>query len=81
MWNYIACPSCDYVWSFNEAGISTGDAPRAAEPERSPSFPQPQNLDGVFAELDKLCTRLLNIPGAAEHADLNTQPSNSSEVL
>jgi Peptidase C39 family len=73
MWNYVACPSCDYVWSFNEAGISTGDVPAPAEPEKGPSFPQPQNLDGVFAELDKFCMQLLTIPGAAEHADLNTQ--------
>jgi hypothetical protein len=72
MWNYVACPSCDYVWSFNEAGISTGDVPRAAEPQNGPSFPQPQNLDRVFAELDKFCAQLLTIPGAAQHADLNT---------
>jgi hypothetical protein len=72
MWNYVACPSCDYVWSFNEAGVSNGDVPRPAEPQKGPSFPQPQNLDGVFAELDKFCAQLLTIPGAAGHADLNT---------
>jgi Peptidase C39 family len=78
MWNYVACPSCDYVWSFNEAGMSNedvsgGDVPRAADPQKGPSFPQPQNLDGVFAELDKFCAQLLTVPGAAKHADLNTQ--------
>jgi hypothetical protein len=73
MWNYVACPSCDYVWSFNEAGVSNGDVPRTAEPQKGPSLPQPQNLDAVFAELDKFCAQLLTIPGAAEHADLNTQ--------
>ncbi|HTB10638.1 MAG TPA: cysteine peptidase family C39 domain-containing protein [Bryobacteraceae bacterium] len=72
MWNYVACPSCDYVWSFNEAGVSNGDVPRPAGPQEGPGFPQPQNLDGVFAELDKFCAKLLVIPGAAGHADLNT---------
>lgn len=72
MWNYVACPSCDYVWSFNEAGVSNGDVPSAAEPKQGPSFPQPQNLDGVFAELDKFCAQLLTIPGAGQHADLTT---------
>jgi len=73
MWNYVACPSCDYVWSFHEAGISNGDVPGAAEPQKGPAFPQPQNLDKVFADLDKFCAQLLTVPGAAEHADLNTQ--------
>jgi hypothetical protein len=73
MWNYVACPSCDYVWSFNEAGISTGDVPRPAEPQQGPSLPQPQNLAPVFVELNKFCAQLLTIPGATGHADLNTQ--------
>ena len=72
MWNYVACPSCDYVWSFNEAGISTGDVPRPAEPPQGSSFPLPQNLEPVFAELDKFCAQLRAIPEAAGHADLNT---------
>lgn len=72
IWNYVACPSCDYMWSFNEAGTSTGDLPRAAANAGSP-LPEQQNLDKLFADLDKFCAHILSIPGAAEHADLNAQ--------
>jgi hypothetical protein len=71
MWNYVACPSCDFMWSFNEAGISTADIPRAEK--AGVGLPQTQNLENLFAELDKFCAHLLTIPGAADHADLNTQ--------
>jgi peptidase C39-like protein len=74
MWNYVACPSCDFMWSFNEAGTSTGDFARAAS-VASATLPEQQNLDQVFAGLDKFCAHILSIPGAAEHADLNAQLS------
>ena len=32
MWNYVCCPSCDYVWTFSEAKASTSGLPRAAAP-------------------------------------------------
>ncbi|HVP00898.1 MAG TPA: cysteine peptidase family C39 domain-containing protein [Bryobacteraceae bacterium] len=72
MWNYVACPTCDFMWSFNEAGTSTADAPR---PEQKAGFvlPTPPDLDQLFAEVDRFCAYLLSIPGAAEHADLNAQ--------
>jgi len=72
MWNYVACPSCDFMWSFNEAGTSTADFPRAAQIAGSP-LPKPQDLDKLFEEVDKFCAHLLTVPGAAEHADLNAQ--------
>jgi hypothetical protein len=72
MWNYVACPSCDFMWSFNEAGTSTGDFPRAAAQAGS-TLPEPQSLDKLFGELDKFCAHLLSVPGAENHADLKTQ--------
>jgi hypothetical protein len=76
MWNYVACPSCDFMWSFNEAGTSMGDVPRAtveaAAPEdsRIPALP---DLDKTFALLDKFCAHMLSIPGAENHPDLKAQ--------
>jgi peptidase C39-like protein len=72
MWNYVACPSCDFMWSFNEAGTSTGDLPRAAAAANSlmPALP---DLDKTFAQLDKFCAHLLSLPGAADHPDLKVQ--------
>lgn len=72
MWNSVACPSCDFMWSFNEAGTSLADFPHPAANTDS-LVPEPQNLDKLFAELDKFCAHLLSIPGAARHADLNAQ--------
>jgi hypothetical protein len=73
MWNYVACPACDFVWSFNEAGSSTADQPRPAQADPRAPFPGPPNLDQVFAELDKFCAHILTLPGAAEHADVHAQ--------
>jgi hypothetical protein len=72
MWNYVACPSCDFLWSFNEAGSSAEQRGPAQAPPQS-TVPEPPNLDKVFAELDKFCAHLLTVPGAKEHADLNLQ--------
>jgi|HubBroStandDraft_1064217.scaffolds.fasta_scaffold108865_2 hypothetical protein len=72
MWNYVACPSCDFVWSFNEAGTSGADFPGPSANTNS-LVPEPMNLDKLFAELDKFCGHILSIPGAANHADLNAQ--------
>ena len=41
MWNYVACPSCDFMWSFNQAGTSTGDLPRAAAATGDSRIPVP----------------------------------------
>jgi hypothetical protein len=73
MWNYIACPSCDFVWSFNEAGTSVGDLPRPAVLADAPSIPQPPNLDQLLAGLDVFCAQLLRVSGAEHHSDLTTQ--------
>jgi hypothetical protein len=72
MWNYVACPSCDFMWSFNEAGTSLAELLNPA-PKTDSLVPEPQNLEKLFAELDKFCAHILSIPGAAVHADLNAQ--------
>lgn len=72
MWNYVACPSCDFMWSFSEAGTSAADFPNPVATSVS-LVPEPQNLDKLFAELDRFCAHLLSIPGATSHADLNAQ--------
>jgi hypothetical protein len=72
MWNYVACPACDFVWSFDEARTSIADSPGPAADTASP-IPEPTNLDGVFAELDRFCNFMLAVPGAADHPDLNAQ--------
>jgi hypothetical protein len=72
MWNYVCCPSCDYLWSFDEAGTSAASFPNStgSKPERP--VDGPQNFDAIFAELDKFYNYALSIPGAAEHPELKT---------
>jgi hypothetical protein len=71
MWNYVACPSCDFMWSFNEQGTSTADLPRAAA-AGAPALAVP-DLDKAFAQLDKFCAHMLGVPGAANFPDLKAQ--------
>jgi hypothetical protein len=72
MWNYVACPTCDFMWSFNEAGASIGDVPHAAASPDSgaPALP---DLDKAFAQLDQFCAHLLTVPGALAFPDLKLQ--------
>jgi len=71
MWNYVDCPSCDFMWSFNEAGTSTGQLPSAAgAASAAPALP---DLEKAFAQLDQFCAHMLAIPGAANFPDLKAQ--------
>jgi len=70
MWNYVCCPSCDYLWSFNESGATAATFPDLAGSKSEPRIDSPLNFEAVFAELDKFCNYALSIPGAAEHAEL-----------
>jgi predicted double-glycine peptidase len=73
MWNYVACPSCDFMWSFNEAGASTADLPRAAASAGDSLMPPVPDLDKTFAQLDQFCAHVLSLPDAANHPDLQAQ--------
>jgi hypothetical protein len=72
MWNYICCPSCNHLWSFNEAGTTASEFPGPESPSPQPAA-EPQNFDKMFAALDKFCGYVLSIPGAASHPDLQAQ--------
>lgn len=70
MWNYVACPACDFL--FNESGWS-GRQAVAAEKRSEPELPPMPDLEAMFAELDKFCTLMLSTPGTAEHPDVKAQ--------
>jgi hypothetical protein len=72
MWNYIACPSCDFL--FNETGKFTADTRPA--PTDKPLFPELPNLDRVIEETEKFCQMLLSVPANAHSADLKAQVDN-----
>jgi hypothetical protein len=80
MWNYLGCPSCDYMWSFSlqpQDGAPVSDArssPSSAKPQAAAESPEdPLNLSHVFSEVDKFCSALLSIPAAANHPDVKRQ--------
>lgn len=71
-WNYVCCPSCDYVWAFNE----TQTAAEAASPEPASDLPAPPpmaDLAQIFAALEQFTSMIRNVPGAAEHIDIKPQ--------
>jgi hypothetical protein len=76
MWNYVCCPSCDYVWTFtlqppaDRSGASNmaPDPKAAEEPERDP-----WDLTPLFDQLDKFCNHILSLPAAANHPDIRAQ--------
>ncbi len=72
MWNYVCCPSCDYVWTFSEAPAATEETAAAgsAETQAGPALP---DLEKAFALLDKFRDHVMSYPGLAEHPDLKAQ--------
>ena len=73
MWSYIACPSCDFMWSFNDAGTSTGDLPRTAARSETSRLPPLPDLDAAFAQLDRFCAHMLSVPRGVTFSDLKAQ--------
>jgi hypothetical protein len=72
MWNYICCPSCDYVWTFSEAPASA-DEPAAAAGSEAQAGPALPELEKAFAMLDKFRDHVMSIPEVANHPDLKAQ--------
>jgi hypothetical protein len=74
MWNYICCPSCDFMWTFSvqpPRATSSGLSPDAQA--ASAAADDPWNLSRVFSELDKFCSHVLSLPAAAAHPDIKQQ--------
>jgi len=81
MWDYICCPSCDYLWnvslqpqSAEVAAASPDEAgPRSQSPPRA-SRPTPGlDINKLFSEIDKFCAHILGIPAAANHPEIKKQ--------
>jgi Peptidase C39 family len=71
MWNYVACPSCDFL--FNESGKGSAQAPQPdAAASSMPTLELP-DLDAAFAKVDAFTSELMRIPGVAQHPDVKTQ--------
>lgn len=71
MWNYVCCPSCDYVWTFSEAPAATEEAASgSAGTQSGPALP---DLEKAFALLDRFRDHIMSLPGMAEHPDVKTQ--------
>ena len=65
MWNWICCPTCDYVFTL-KAGAAAG-APVEAQPSAAGTVvPVPAvDIAKLFAEIDKFTSQILSIPAAA----------------
>ncbi|HTB11184.1 MAG TPA: C39 family peptidase [Bryobacteraceae bacterium] len=69
MWNWICCPTCDYVFTL-KAGAAAG-APVEAQPSAGTSAPVPAvDIAKLFAEIDKFTSHVLSIPAAANDPNL-----------
>ena len=77
MWNYICCPFCDCGFTSG-AQVSPGvplqpDPNHPGSPGAQPATARQENpLDftRLFAEVDKFCSYILTIPGAAAHPEI-----------
>lgn len=81
-WNYICCPSCDYVWDFSHqpqpAEVSAarpgGSSPQSQSPSAASRSPTPGlDISKLFGEIDKFCASILAVPAAANHPEIKKQ--------
>ena len=65
MWNWICCPTCDYVFTL-KAGAAAG-TPVEAQPSvaGTGAAVAAVDIDKLFAEIDKFTSHILSIPAAA----------------
>ncbi len=70
MWNWICCPTCDYVFTL-KAGAAAG-APMEAQPSAAGAAAAVPAVDlaKLFAEIDKFTSHVLSIPAAANNPDV-----------
>jgi hypothetical protein len=80
MWDYICCPSCDYLWDFSHqpqpikaSGAGPGvSSPQPPGPEVASSPTPGLDINTLFGEIDKFCNHILGIPAAAKHPEIKT---------
>jgi hypothetical protein len=69
MWNWICCPTCDYVFTLN-AGAAAG-TPVEAQPSAGTAVPVAAiDIAKLFAEIDKFTSHVLSIPAAANDPNI-----------
>ena len=82
MWNFVCCPACDYMWTFNAqagptaasmAGVASRPELSAGAPAVSAAEPAQLNLSRLFGELDKFCNHILSLPVAAARPEIKQQ--------
>jgi peptidase C39-like protein len=83
MWNYVCCPSCDYIWTFNLPislatpwGVATdagASLPLSSDARGAAAEENPWNVNRIFGELDKFCNLIRAMPGAEHNPDIKQQ--------
>jgi hypothetical protein len=73
IWNWICCPSCDFVFTL-KAGAAAGSPVEAQRSATGPAALGPAiDLAKLFADMDKFTNHVLSIPGAADNPDIKAQ--------
>lgn len=66
MWNWVCCPSCDYVYTLRDGEVAGApNAVKPAAPEADSTAAQAVDIAKLFAEIDKFTSQVLSIPAAA----------------
>lgn len=73
MWNWVCCPACDYVFTF-DPGAAAGSRAAAGPAPEAPSKAAPRvDIAKLFGEIDKFTSLVFAIPAAANHPDVKKQ--------
>lgn len=73
MWNYVCCPACDFMLDASaQPADGTADSASPDAATRDAAI-EPATLNRMFAEIEKFCSQIQSMPGAAKHAELQQQ--------
>jgi hypothetical protein len=71
MWNWVCCPTCDYLFSSrNGEGAGAAATAKPAAPDANPTAAPGVDIAKLFAEMDRFTSHVLRIPAAANNPDI-----------
>ena len=80
LWDYICCPSCDYLWAVSlepvalpGTGAQTKGGTTTPTEENRKRLGATIDVDRLFGAIDKFCAHILAAPAAASHPEIRKQ--------
>lgn len=73
IWNYVCCPSCDYMWALSLRPTDDSPAAPVISTRDRASAADALDVNKLLGDVDKFCNHIRGIPNAANHPEIQKQ--------